>query len=458
MSEREALVSEVTRRLGDRRLVWAGLRGDDIEPLLDVPQTDAAFSIIAAYSGRRTVEALAHEDLTGVRVDLDAWDIDDELTMPATQEFRRAMLAALARPSALVAYRPSRFLSAIWFARKESCVSLSLFGAHQAAFEHKPWVESAIAALGVPTIPWVYVADEERERVRRLVQGGSVMLRRTRGSGGAGMVRIDDPDEVDQHWPQNPEAFVSVTPYLDQALPLNVGATVWSDAVTVHRASVQLIGIEQCVTRPFGYCGNDFSVAANLETGILESVEKSVLTIGTWLRSFGYLGTFGVDFLVYRGVPLFTEVNARFQGSTALSCRLSIEEDMPCLLLEHVAAMLGCEPLRDSRTLQEAARDTRPRSQLIVHWVGEEPQMMDGHTLADLAMEAVVSTRADVVCSPELVVHRGGVVARLTAASTMTTDGYELTPVWRKVIDEWAEAELGERAAGDDWGDVAVHR
>ncbi|HZM55074.1 MAG TPA: ATP-grasp domain-containing protein, partial [Acidimicrobiales bacterium] len=308
--------------------------------MTDLPQLQASFSIINSYKRRSSVESVAYEDLTGVRVDLETWDIDEHLRSEATAEFRRGMLRVLAHPSALLPYRPSRFLSAVWFARRDRCLNLGLFGAHQNAFEHKPWVETAVSELGLPQIPWTYIADEEQLRARDLLAQGPVMLRRSRTSGGEGIVRVETNQDLLAQWPHIDEAFVSVAPFLDGGLPVNVGATVWHDGVSVHHPSVQLIGIPNCVTRPFGYCGNDFGLARELPAEIVEQIEVSTIRIGRWMAQFGYLGTFGVDYLVHNGKALFTEINARFQGSTHASCRLSIEANESCLMLEHVAALL----------------------------------------------------------------------------------------------------------------------
>ena len=321
------MLRQVSAALANRRLVWAGIRGDDAEPLGDLPQFEASYTIINPYSRRLSVDGAAYEDLTGVRVDLETWDIDDHLGAVETATFRRAMLQALSVPSALLPYRPSSFLSAIYFARRDRCLNLGLFGGHQSAFEHKPWVETSIAGLGVPTIPWTYVADEEQLRTEELLRQGPVMLRRSRTSGGEGIVRVDDAEQVRAQWPRVAEAFVSVAPFLEGGPPVNVGATAWHDGVTVHYPSIQLIGIPDCVTRPFGYCGNDFGLAKQLDRRVLDQIESSTTAIGNWLRSYGYRGTFGVDFLVHDGVPLFTEINPRFQGSTHASCQLAIDAD-----------------------------------------------------------------------------------------------------------------------------------
>lgn len=449
MTDREALLAEVGRRLGRRELVWAGIRGSDVEPLRDLPQLSASYSIADAYSARSDVTGVAYEQLTGVRVDPEVWDIDDHHDEEATVEFRHGLLRALSVESALLPYRASSFLSAVHFARRDRCLRLGLVGAHQAAFEHKPFVESAVADLGLPHIPWMYIADEEQVDVLDLANHGPLILRRSRTSGGEGFVRVNSAAEVPSHWPKVDEAFVSVAPYIEDAVPVNVGATVWrnaplDDCVTVHHPSVQLIGIESCVTREFGYCGNDFGRAREFERATIDQIESSTKTIGHWLRTNGYVGTFGVDFLVKDGLPLFTEVNARFQGSTAASSRLSIEEGEGCLMLEHVASWLGVAmPL--ARPLADRLASTRDLASLVVHWTGNQQASVDAsRLLARVANAERGEVDSDVVVSRGTKNDPGSLVARFALNRQVTTTGYELTGGLDLAVRQWK----------NDWGTV----
>lgn len=441
--ERTRLLREVSRRLGRRKLVWAGLRGDDIEPLADLPNLAAAFSILSRYSRRNKVNALAYEDLTGRRPDPETWDIDDHLDDPATQEYRRSLLRELAGDSALLPYRPSQFLSAITFARWEQCWNLGMFGAHQSAFEHKPWVETAVAGLGVPHIEWRYVADEEQLQARALVRAGDVMLRRTRSSGGEGMVRVRDARRLAEHWPHIPEAFASVSAYLPDGLPVNVGATVWKDTVTVHHPSAQLIGIPGLVGREFGYCGNDFGRMRDEDPAIIDEIEDSTVRIGKWLWQKGYRGSFGVDYLVHSGHALFTEVNARFQGSTHLSCRLSIEAGEACLMLEHLAAHLDIEGPKQARPLREVVAELPDLSQVVFHWNGA-PGVPDTVPLTEAVRRHGRTASLDVLPAPEIEVAPGASIARWSTRRRVTDTGYRLLPELRDL------AKLPPRLAGSE--------
>jgi len=424
------MLAFISERLGRRDLIWGGLRSDDIESISDLEQVAGSFSIIGGHDRGGAVPSLDFEDLSGVREDLDSWDIEDHLDTPQAREFREALLNRLAGPSALLPYRPSNFLSAILFARRDRCLDLGLFAAHQALFEHKPWVETKIGDLGVPRVPWIYVADEEQRRVQQMLRAGPIMLRVSRSSGGAGLVRVDAPSELSVRWPHRPEAFVGVTPFLEGALPLNISGTVWHDGVTMNHLSVQLIGIPSCATRPFGYCGNDFGSVRDLDAGILDAIERNVEIIGRWLRKYNYLGTFGVDLLLHRGLVLFTEVNARFQGSTHASSQLSGEAGESCVILDHLAAILGRSAPR-RRPLREAMAETPSFAHLVIHWTGET-RLLDTGPLTAALRELPGVCRVDVAAKPGVKVAKGGVAARVATRDRMTSDGYSLTPRWQE--------------------------
>lgn len=441
--ERARLLHEVAHRLGRRKLVWAGLRGDDVEPLADLPNLAASFSILARYARRSKVTSLAYEDLTRKRNDPETWDIDDHLDDPAAHSYRRSLLRELAGESALLPYRPSQFLSAIAFARREQCWNLGMFGAHQSAFEHKPWVETAVAGLGVPHLDWSYIADEEQLQARALIKTGDVMLRRTRTSGGEGMVRVRDARRLAEHWPRIPEAFASVSPYLRGGLPVNVGATVWKNTVTVHHPSVQLIGIPGLVTREFGYCGNDFGRMRDEDPAIIDEIQDSTVKIGNWLQGNGYLGAFGVDYLIYKGHALFTEVNARFQGSTHLSCRLSIEAGEACLMLEHLAAHLGIEGPAGQRPLRETVAEMPDLAQIVFHW-GGDATVPDMVPLVDAVRRHGKTASLDVLPPADVEVATGAAIARWSTRRRVTDTGYELDRKLQDLI------QLSPRLAGSE--------
>ncbi len=436
MSDRRSVLDFISRQLGTRDLIWGGLRADDIEAISDLPQLAGSFSMVGGHDRGGAVPSLDFEDMTGVRPDLDAWDIDDHLDTPEAHEFREAILRRLAEPTALLPYRPSRFLSSILFARRDRCRDLGLFGSHQAVFEHKPWVETEVEGLGIPHVEWMYVADEEQPRARRMLSEGPIMLRASRSSGGTGIYRVDEPDDIARFWPHHPEAFASITPFLEGAIPMNIAATVWHDGVTMYHPSVQLIGIRECTTRPFGYCGNDFGLARDLGKATLDAIEASVVALGRWLRRYGYLGTFGVDFLVHRGTPLFSEINPRFQGSTHASSQLSSEAGESGVMLDHIAAMLGGDAPSE-RPLHEIAAALPDFAHLVIHWAGQ-PAAIDSAPLVTASWAPAAQCRTDVAAKPTVITEPGGVVARVTVRDRITNTGFDLVEPWLASVRSWA--------------------
>lgn len=102
-------------------------------------------------------------------------------------------------------------------------------------------------------------------------------------------------------------------------IPLNINGVVLADNVHVYPPSIQLIGIAECTSLPFGFCGNDYINAQSLPPEILKECYTQTLIIGSFLRRMGYRGIFGTDMIISKqGQVLPCEINPRFQNSTAL--------------------------------------------------------------------------------------------------------------------------------------------
>ena len=429
------MIDQVRSRLGHRQLIWVGTRGDDSRSLSDVPEFSASYSLQGSMESRPSVSSFALEELTGVREDLDTYDIDDHLRTPEVAEFRRRVLRAASMPSAIIGYRPSTFLSAIGFSKSGNCLMLGMFRGHQAAFEHKPWMENSIAELGIPRVPWRYIADVEQFATSRLFDTGPIMLRRSRSTGGVGMIRLDDASQVQEKWDYQDEAFLSVAPFIEGGIPVNVGGVVWHDGVTLHPVSIQLIGIENCTTREFGYCGNDFASASGLGQDTLGSIEQSMRRIGALLKERGFLGAFGVDFLVKDGTPLFLEVNPRFQGSTHASCQISVEMNESCILIEHTAAFLGIDA-PPSLSLSDFPTGLDSLSHLVIHNTSDASVRSDPSTLIRRCRHLPMFCRADVLTSTSLQTRPSGVLMRVTLRGGVTQNGFAISSPWQDFLGD----------------------
>ncbi|MDQ8043082.1 MAG: hypothetical protein AAGC46_00330 [Solirubrobacteraceae bacterium] len=411
--------------LAGRHLIWFGIRGEDGEALLRVPELSSSFSIIAKLRSSSLPERsnVSLEGLTGVREDLDTYDIDDPGSRTAdVVDFRRRLLNEVSGPCVMVTYRPSALVSALAFAKADTMTLAGLYKDRQQAFEHKPWVETSLANRGVRGLGWTYVADEHRHLARRHLHDGPQVVRANRSSGGVGIALARTEEELEANWPEQQEAFVGLAPYLSPTVPLNFSGCVFPDGtVRLHPASVQLVGIPSCTDRPFGYAGNDFGALKFFDRKILEELDNLGRTVGAWLHHERYEGVFGVDALVHNGAVHFTEINARFQGSSALSARVAREVDVPDLFLDHLAATLGVAPDGDGMSITEWASMQPDLSKLVVHNTSGTQVTHDPSTqLPDLRH----GVRLDQLPSTDTVIRPDGVLGSLTFSRSVTESGF----------------------------------
>ena len=423
IAPRARQLTRISNTIQGRTLLWFGIRGDDALPLLSLPEFQDCFSISAPLISSAVRSNESMEEFTGIRVDLDAYDIDED-SRPIVEDFRRSLMSRLNRQSVILNYRPSHFISNIGFAMHETTRALGMFKDRQSAYEYKPWVETELARRGIRTIPWRYIADEFRQRAASMLEDGPKILRISRASGGAGIELIRTAEELESAWPHSSDHLVALGPYLGGALPINVGAVVHdTNTITLHPGSVQLIGIPHCTSRPFGYCGNDMAAFANLGKDRISQVETAVREVGRWLGQEGYRGAFGVDFLLDGDVLYFAEVNARLQGSTALSSALASESGHVDIMIDHLSALLGIAPT-ETLSLSEWCEELPQAGQVIVHNLeGRQAKLAHPKHLWELGGNGF---DPQLLPKPDIHVDPGAILARLTTRCQITEDGFSL--------------------------------
>lgn len=117
-----------------------------------------------------------------------------------------------------------------------------------------------------------------------------------------------------------------VSPYMDNAIPVNVHIIVFKDKCVVLPASIQLI---EHRGGQFSYIGADFH--AFLTSEQRDKIQTAASMLGEKMRTIGYRGICGIDFMVSNKGVYFLEINARFQSSTFLTNKLLRNEGKPSL-------------------------------------------------------------------------------------------------------------------------------
>ncbi len=436
MSATERAIDGIRGALDERRLVWFGIRGEDGEALLQIPELEASYSIIAPLrSGRLRADSnLALEQISRRRPDLDRYDIDLD-SHPSTAELRARLMREVSGRCVLMTYRPSRLISALAFSMADTMTLAGLFKDRQQAFEHKPWVETELSARGIPGLGWRYVADEHHARAKRMMAGGRPhILRASRTSGGVGMALAHDEGDIDRLWPQEPDTFVAIAPFWEPTVPINFSGVVFDDgSVRLHPASVQLIGLPSCTTRRFGYCGNDFAAIRTLDADVLAQVDAMGRAIGEWLYDERYRGVFGVDALVHDGEARFVEINARFQGSSAPSAEIAHALDVPDLFLDHLTASLGGAPADAGLTIPEWAARQPDLAHVVLHnTTGAELRRNQDVALSPRTR----GVRLAQVPEPDVPLADGAAISRMILPRSVTETGFELDAPTEALVAE----------------------
>lgn len=118
------------------------------------------------------------------------------------------------------------------------------------------------------------------------------------------------------------------------------------------------------------------------------------------MGSKGFLGLFGMDFLLYGDQVLALEINPRFQGSTMLLSLLQVDRGEVPLAALHVMQFMGLmEPISQEflEHLKAAYRTPYTGAHLIIHSLEDKPCRIEHdlkagvHILVDDTIERVRS-------------------------------------------------------------------
>lgn len=442
MSNRAARIREIERAIGPRKLVWFGTRGEDASPLLYLRQFAECFSLIAPL-GSPAVRDVCLETIRGERVDLDQYspDLDDSLE---AAELHRRLSAAAETPSVIAVYRPTAFATSVCFPRSDTVQYLGVFHELQAAFEHKPWVETELRRAGVRVLPWRYYAADDRQRLAERLARGPQVVRTIKSDGGTGLKVVRDESELPTDPLTHRYGFIAATDYLHPNIPLNVNGVVFpGGSVSLHGPSLQLIGIAGLTSMPLGYCGNDFARVKDLGSDTMGQLEAIALGAGRWLAAHGYVGAFGVDALESGGEVFLAEVNPRFQGSSSLSADLDRRMDRPDMYLENIAAFLGLNPL-PYVPLAELAAEQADLAHVVPHncWA-------DAARIGDPAAFARNDSTWQLVPAAGVKVPRHAALGRAIFEGAVTDDGSQLVgDLSRSILEQCRSAYATGNAQG----------
>lgn len=420
MAGRRRRLQEIAERIGRRRLAFFGTRGADSRPLLEFMQFSDCICLVAPLAALSMPNECCLETISRVRVDLNSYHTDVDKSEEARM-LHQALLQACDEPSVLMTYRTAEFLTSVYFPRMEITQYLGVFDGLTTMLEHKPFVETSLREAKISVIDWRYFADEDMPRLAEAIGHGPHVLRVNRSSGGKGLTLARTPEELRTILPSHCDRFLGAAPFLDPNIPLNIGACVFADgSVTLHSPSLQLIGLDCCTARQFGYCGNDWARVRDLDGDVLDSLEEMALSSGHWLHSMGYVGAFGIDAILHQGQVFLSEINVRFQGSSAVSAELDCQMDIPDIYSDHMAAFLNLSapPLIHVRDLVRE----QPATSQVICYNRNSTEVVRGTNQLDCRTSYLL----DLLPSPGIRVAQEGILFKVVVNGPVTNDGHTL--------------------------------
>ena len=195
------------------------------------------------------------------------------------------------------------------------------------------------AAQYTDVLPHVFVpaAECNKSRLAQLFPGQkTIVVQRRESCGGLGTFFADTSSAGNGTLiPVSEDELCIVTPYIENSLSVNIHACIYQDEVVLFAPSLQIIDHGGfCLA----YMGADFSAYRTLSSDEQRLVTEAAEKICGALRTKGYRGICGVDFLLADGKCYFMEINGRFQASSAALNRDLARQTHPSLQHYHMDA------------------------------------------------------------------------------------------------------------------------
>jgi len=234
--------------------------------------------------------------------------------------------------------------------------------------DNKSYVRGELQKLGIPFAPG-YDGKMEVAAYEEVSKeyGLPFFVQFNDAASGSGSFLIKDSDDFNsvlERFRDEPAIFMK---FID-GRSFNMNLVRTNNFTVLSEPSFQIIGDPECTTRRFGYCGNDFNIESKVSEEELNGIENIALKVGDWIGEQGYRGVFGIDFISDGKNVYFTEINPRFQGSTALLTDQHLELEKLPLTMFHLVPFLEDVTIKpDSLTAYNQDRRKISASQILVH-------------------------------------------------------------------------------------------
>lgn len=184
------------------------------------------------------------------------------------------------------------------------------------------------------------------------------VLQYNRGHTGDGTLIIQSKEDLKQLEIDFPERTVKISKYIDSSLMYNCNVCITNKNNYIAGINYQITGVKELTNKDRATVGNDFSNFAGINENVISKLKDEIQKISDNMRKNGYLGLYGVDFIIKDEEVFIIEINARQTQSIPFLTKLQFMQNEVPLLLMHVAQFLGIEFELDQEEYNQ--RNTKP--------------------------------------------------------------------------------------------------
>lgn len=203
------------------------------------------------------------------------------------------------------------------------------------------------------------------------------ILQFAKSFGGNKTFLIESEEDFNYFKQKFAERRVKLTPFI-KGKNFTLNGCITREAVLISGLFYQITGIPALTKNYLGACGNDW-----LYPVLPDNVEERIFVIssriGEYIRSLGYSGMFGLDFIIdENNEPFFMEINARLTTSVPMFTKLQlINGEIPLLAL-HIFEFLKTGYSIDLEELNNRMKLRKKGAQVILHNLEDVPCIVEG--------------------------------------------------------------------------------
>jgi hypothetical protein len=237
---------------------------------------------------------------------------------------------------------------------------------------------------GVTSVPHVLARVENYASLRRAARdlGPDLVVQLSHGDSGTTTFFISSAADFRAH-----ADAIAAAPEVKimrriRCRPLTIEGCVTRHGTLVGPLMAELIGFSTLTPYRGGWCGNELA-PLRLGAGLRRQAQQATIALGRQLRTVGYRGYFGLDFLLDQdtGALYLGELNPRITGATFLTSQAALDAGSVPLLLYHLLEWFAVEYRVDVADFNDqwlTPHRTGDWGQLIIEHTAETADVVSG--------------------------------------------------------------------------------